>query len=250
MTRTLQADIQQAAAFQHELFPRASQLMALASHHGLDIATRYQGCDTLAGDYWTLRDIDAQHVALCMVDFTGHGVMAALNTAQIHTLLNGEVDLLHPESMAMLLNHHLTRMLAAGNFATYVYAVLNTKTGHMTYTAGGMPPMVIRHASGKMTSLLTNGVPLALSHDLITETRTAKLEKGDTLFIYSDALTDSPHIHGVRWGTEGLVNAIRGLSFDESQTVNQQITGLLDTFYETVQLPVPDDLTLVALRRV
>jgi sigma-B regulation protein RsbU (phosphoserine phosphatase) len=247
LTHKLTNDIEHARTFQHDLLPTPASLTSLAHQHGLDLAMHYQGCDTLAGDYWTVLPLDAHHLAICMVDFTGHGVMAALNTVHLHTLLRGDVDLHHPEAVALLLNHHLGRLLSTGSFATYFYGVLNSHTGHLAYCAGGMPPAIVRHAGGKFTSLLTSGLPLAITPILVTETRHADLRDGDTLLLYSDALTDSPHTNGHRWDMAHMLNLIAQLP--ATTTPQALISHVLDTFYASVQLPVPDDLTLLALRR-
>ncbi|MFZ2587099.1 MAG: SpoIIE family protein phosphatase [Alphaproteobacteria bacterium] len=247
VSRKLSDDLERARAYQLELLPDAATLTNLARRHGLDMAVHYQGCDSLAGDYWTVKHLDPKHIAICMVDFTGHGVIAALNTVQLHTLLHGENDLHHPEAVALLLNHHLNRLLSAGSFATYFYGVFNTTTGHLAYCAGGMPPAIVRHAGGTFTSLLTAGLPLAITPNLPVETRHVDLKDGDTLLLYSDALTDSLHKNGQRWDTSNLLNLIRKLPATTApQTL---LTHLLDSFYATVHLPVSDDLTLLALRR-
>lgn len=247
ITNRLSADLERARTFQHELLPDAATLTNLSRRHGVDMAVHYQGCDSLAGDYWTVKHLDTNHIGICMVDFTGHGVIAALNTVQLHTLLHGENDLHHPEAVALLLNHHLGRLLSAGSFATYFYGVLNTKTGHLAYCAGGMPPAIVRHAGGTFTSLLTSGLPLAITSTLPVETRHADLRDGDTLLLYSDALTDSPHTDGKRWSTANLLNIMTALP--DTSAPNSLISHILDNFYAGVQLPVPDDLTLLALRR-
>ena len=79
---------------------------------------------------------------------------------------------------------------------------------------------------------------------------------GDTLLMVSDGLTDSPH-HGTvsngvcditheRWGSEGLQRVLQSLP--RALSASELLTQMLDVFYATVNLPVPDDLTAVAIR--
>ncbi len=252
----MQDDLARARNFQHDLLPAAEALTSLAAAHGLDLATIYQGCESLAGDYWTLLPLDADHVALCLVDFTGHGVVAALNTVQLHALLHSEDDLSNPVQVAKNLNSHLHALLGVASFATFVYGVLNTRTGALAYASGGAPPMFIRHANGKLTMLDCTGLPLGLDATIEVLPRRAALAPGDTLLMVSDGLTDSPH-HGTmcngvcdltheRWGIEGLQSVLQSLP--RALSASELLTQMLDAFYATVNLPVPDDLTAVAIR--
>lgn len=245
ITNQLAEDIERARVFQQSLMPSPAQLGAIANHHGLDISTIYQGCDTLAGDYWNIIHIDQSHIAFTMVDFTGHGVIAALNTVQFHTLLNAHASNTNPLVMVKLLNHHLYKILATGNFATCVYGVLNTHTGDLAYAGCGAPDMLLRDAQGNTSRLDCKGLPLGISDDLPAEISTVKLHPGDSILAYSDALTDSPHQDGSRWEIDGLLKMVNSLpaTYGSQQTVS----AVLDSFYGTVQLPVPDDLSLISI---
>lgn len=245
ITNRLADDIERARAFQQNLLPSSVQLGAIANHHGLDISTTYQGCDTLAGDYWNILHLDNTHIAFTMVDFTGHGVIAALNTVQFHTLLKAHASNSNPVAMVKLLNHHLQNILTAGNFATCVYGVLNTKTGVLTYTGCGAPDILLRDAQGNTQRLDCKGLPLGISADLPAETATVQLHPGDSIIAYSDALTDSPHQNGERWEIEGLLSTVSKLP--PALCSQQIVTAILDDFYATVQLPVPDDLSVLAI---
>lgn len=238
-------DLERARMFQQDLLPSAASLTSLARAQDLDLAACYQGCDTLAGDYWTLFDLDSHTLAFCLIDFTGHGVLAALNTVQLHTLLHSEDDLHDPVRVATRLNRHLHQLLGTDSLATYVYGVLDTRSGKLAYTAGGTPPLIVRHPDGKATNLDCSGLPLGFGPELDTDLRSATLKAGDTLVAVSDAITEAPHAGGFRWGSEGLEQALRRLPAGLS--ASQLLNKALDDFYATVQLPVPDDLTAVML---
>lgn len=238
-------DLERARTFQQDLLPSAASLTTLARNHNLDLATCYQGCDTLAGDYWTLFELDGENIAFCMIDFTGHGVLAALNTVQLHTLLHHAGDMHDPVRVATRLNRHLHQLLGSDSLATYVYGTLNTHTGKLAYAAGGAPSLVIRHPDGRTTELECSGLPLGFEAHLETVLRGHTLKPGDTLVAVSDAITESPHAGGLRWGQEGLAQALQKLP--SGLPASQLLSRMLDNFHATVQLPVPDDLTALML---
>lgn len=238
-------DIERARIFQQDLLPSAATLTSIAQRHNLGLAACYQGCDTLAGDYWTLFELDATTLAFCLIDFTGHGVLAALNTVQLHTLLHSENHLFDPARVASSLNRRLYQLLGADSFATFVYGILDTSSGKLSYTAGGTPPMLIRHANGQVSALDCSGLPLGTGPDLNIQTHSVTLHPGDTLVAVSDAITDSPHAGGFRWGSEGVSSCLQRLP--KNLNAGQLLSRCLDDFYSTVQLPVPDDLTMVVM---
>jgi sigma-B regulation protein RsbU (phosphoserine phosphatase) len=241
----METDLERARLFQHDLLPSSATVSAIAQRHNLEISTIYQGCDSLAGDYWTILELDASHVAVCLVDFTGHGVIAALNTVQLHTLLSSQTERHNPVAIALNLNHHLHKLLGNGSFASFIYGVLDTATGDFSYAGGGIPPVMIRQNDGSIVRLDCKGLPLGLAPDIEVLPRRTKLMGGDTLLAVSDALTDTLHTDGSRWGGDGLERAVSRIAAgSNTETV---VSQLLETFYDTAQLPVDDDLTIVAL---
>ncbi|MBI1308966.1 MAG: SpoIIE family protein phosphatase [Proteobacteria bacterium] len=253
MTRALQgfaersgADLERARSFQYDLLPSPSSLTQVMQRHDLEVATVYQGCESLAGDYWNILSLDEHQVAICLVDFTGHGVLAALNTVQLHTLLHNQKPLLgKPVLMAQSLNYNLSQLLGGGSFATFMYGVLDTKSGEFSYAGGGAPPLLVRKKDGTLKSLACDGLPLGLGPEIEVLPRRAVLEKGDTLLLISDAMMDAVHSNGRRWSVEGVEQAVRAAPTGMNAT--QVVNFVLDRFYATVNLPVEDDLTMLAI---
>ncbi len=241
------AEIERTRIFQQDMLPKAATLAALAQAHGVQLASSYVGCETLAGDYWTVAEAGPDHLAMGVMDFTGHGLRAALNTVQLHTLLKTEWYLNDPVEIATHLNGSLHQLLGPGCFAAYVYAVLNTKTGDLRYCAGGAPPMLRKSKNGALTELSCNGLPLGLTPKLTPTLRHGTLNAGETLMIVSDAITDAPHQNGVRWGQAGLSAAWQKIpaALHARNALQELMTG----FHKTVQRPVPDDLTMLVVKR-
>lgn len=247
MINAQREEVERTRSFQHDMLPKASALASLAKKHKIQIGTSYMGCETLAGDYWSVAEVGPHHVALAMMDFTGHGVRAALNTVQLHALLKNEWNAADPVGIAASLNISLHGLLGPGCFAAYVYGVLDTQSGTFSYCAGGAPPLMIKSKTGALRELGASGLPLGLTPRLLPALRSAHLDVGETLLIYSDALTDAPHRNGKRWEQEGLKKEWK--SIPSAMLARNSIQALLEKFHSTVVLPVPDDLTVLAVKR-
>jgi sigma-B regulation protein RsbU (phosphoserine phosphatase) len=245
MTMQHLQEMERTRTFQQHMLPKATRISELAKNHRLEVATNFQGCETMAGDYWTLLELSSSKIAFAVVDFTGHGVTAALNTVQLHALLERETEHENPKQVAENLNVHLHHLLGAGSFASYVYGILNTKTGSIEYSCGGAPPMLVRTPAGNIRELTCDGLPLGVAENITVQIRKGQLMKGDTLLIVSDALSEAMHQNGERWGTAGLVKELGRLpvGLGARGLLNQ----LMDKFHNSAKRPIADDITAVAI---
>ena len=55
--------------------------------HGVRFAWAFEPCETLAGDSFNVFTVDEDHVALYLLDFSGHGVAAALQAVALTRVL-------------------------------------------------------------------------------------------------------------------------------------------------------------------
>jgi serine phosphatase RsbU (regulator of sigma subunit) len=98
----------------------------------------------------------------------------------------------------------------------------------------------VLRADGTITELSTWALPLGVSSDEEFPEGSVRLEPGDVLVIYSDGLTEAqPDLLGSR---SRLAAHMAGAA---------DAAGIVDRLVElaTAAGPLPDDLTIVALRR-
>ena len=78
------------------------------------------------------------------------------------------------------------------------------------------------------------------------ETHTVQLNKGDSLFLYSDAITESPSENKERLGTKGLQKIVeQHIKNPNTQTA---LRGIMNAFFEFAPPPPPDDVTAVLFK--
>jgi sigma-B regulation protein RsbU (phosphoserine phosphatase) len=112
---------------------------------------------------------------------------------------------------------HANRLLAADNaaamFVTVFHGVLDLKTGALKYcNAGHNPPYVLRADGGRETLRLT-GVPFGVDADLPYRIAETRLYPGDTLFLFTDGITEAFNPSGEEFGAarlEAALEAARG----------------------------------------
>ncbi len=235
-------ELNRARRLQQDLLPSSQQLIDLKTSSGITIDQLYRASQELAGDYWNIYPLKDGKYAFVIMDFTGHGVVAALNTVRAHSLFLEMEDILDkPEELVKRLNDRLHLQLPAGTFATLVYAVLDPEEDSFTYIGCGHPAFA--HCTEKGIQMVDcSGFPVGLgdSSDLQLTEKTIKLSKGDQIFFYSDALIETEHEDGTMWLDQDLSLLIK----DALAQPAPLIPSLLSKFKETSK-EIKDDLTMV-----
>ncbi|CAH2603090.1 Response regulator [Rhodovastum atsumiense] len=241
------AELAAARQMQETLLPGTALLAQIEGQYGVSLASRFAPSTELAGDLWGAWPIDAERFGLFALDVVGHGTIAAINAFRIHTLLwQGMTDHADPGRFLESLNRKLRPLLAAGQFATMFYAVLDVARDRIDYAAAGYTSPVI--GNGAATRLLDgSGLPLGITQDARYETRTASWMAGEALLLYSDALSEAeaPGQGGSLLGEEGAqCLCTEALRTGSAPLALERLAGAI-----RADAGLDDDLTLVCVMR-
>ena len=240
----VKAELKEAAHLQSLILPSIEQLDALQEKYGVTLAGHYQPSMEMGGDFWGVKPISDSLFSMYVVDFSGHGVHASLNTFRIHTLLNDEqLPLNKPEELLNILNNKLCALLPKGHFATMMYCVVDVQNKEITIAAGGGPSPIYKSNTGTI-SLPLKGFPLGAIEGAAFDAHTYPFTAAHTIMLYSDVLVEmaSPE-------TERLLendDLCRLLQKAKGDEVDGQISEVLTHFNEHIQHnDLADDLTIV-----
>lgn len=245
-----QGELLQARDMQSALLPSQKAMQEIESSFEIQIASHFVPSEELSGDLWGLKQLSDHEIALYLVDFTGHGVMAALNTFRLHTLIEARLPL-HNRSGEYLteLNTHLHDMLMTREFATMFYAVINTKENRMDYAAAATTNPIILQGDGKLTMLSGSGLPLSVKENVVYKTQSLPFKPGDTLITYSDALLEKQRIRDKAFDESALLHTCASLT--PGDTPDLILENIIAEFSRTTgDDKIDDDLTLVILQRL
>jgi len=242
----IERELQAAREMQAELLPSRDHERAMAQH-GLDVASVYATSSELGGDFWGMLELGGHRPGFYVADFAGHGVMSALNTVRLHTLIQQIASVPDdPGSFLRLLNGSLTQLLPTGQFATMICVSFDLAGDSMSYAAAGSPAPLLRAPDGGWQLLDSRGVPLGIAHDAEYTTRTVPFARDGLLFLYSDALAESPLADGTRLGEAGVRKLTAEATFGGAREFLDDVIG---RFRARLAEPPSDDLTGVAIRR-
>lgn len=205
----------------------------------------------VGGDFCRAERYGEDAYCLLLADVMGHGMAAALHTMQLRSLWEDHREALDsPARFLGVLNARLNTLVSdAGYFASAVCFRYNAATGEWQGVRAGHPaPLVIR--SGGVVRWPGKSQPaLGMFPDTAYEETAGRLERGETLLLYTDGAVEIPDAAGVELGEEGL----RGLVADEVARENggELSLGRLEEVLLRWcgQMALPDDLAFLSLRR-
>lgn len=240
----VQMELESARKMQDSILPGKATLAELKARYGITIESLSQASSEIGGDLWGVRMISDTECAIYIADFSGHGVTAALNAFRLQAIFQSMlIDIHAPSLLLQNLNLKLYELLDPGQFATIFYAVINIEKEQLSYAAAGSThPAVIRNRK-KIEWLDGSGLPLG-AHDKTTyDTRVVPFKREDALFLYSDALIETPNKKGELFTPQRIEEYL------PAKTPQQSFKTIVNKFKAHRNETVADDLTLLLLSR-
>ena len=199
----LERDVRVAAEIQRALLPaRRRQLGAI------DIAALSIPCRAIGGDFFDYFERADGATGLVIGDVSGKGAPAALLTAVLQGILSVHAygdDA--PGATVQRVNEALARRSIAARFATMFYGVV-WPDGRMRYcNAGHNPPIVLGTTPSRRLEI--GGTIVGAFADARFEEAALQLTRGDTLFAFSDGLTEAVNREGEEFGDARLIDGVR-----------------------------------------
>jgi serine phosphatase RsbU (regulator of sigma subunit) len=240
----LETEIQLARQIQESFIPET-----LPQHPGWELAARWKTARQVGGDFYDVIELPENRLGIIIADVADKGVPAALFMALTRTLIRAAVaENLSPAEALDRVNDLLIPDTRQGMFVTAVYGILDQDTGEFTYANAGHNPPLWIGSPEQIEKLLRTGIALGVTYSNPMSQRMIGLNAGESLFFYTDGLTEAFSSDGSMFGDSRLLDAIRS---DRSSTAS----GLLDTVESSLNdfiglQPLSDDLTLLVVRRI
>ena len=208
---------------------------------GLQIPAKFVGGDLY--DYY-VRD---NKLLFCVGDVSGKGVPAALLMTISHSLfrtVSARED--HPEQIMETLNSSISDNNPDIMFITMFLGVMDLSTGTIRYcNAGHNPPIVIRNGQAE---LLSTEPSLLLGVEMNAQYTANELTllPGDTLFLYTDGLTEAENIRKELFGER---RALETAAISGALTASEQMERMQQAVHTFVDgAEQSDDLTMLVIR--
>ncbi len=221
----------------------------------------------VGGDFYDFYMLDEDHIALTVADVSGKGVPAALFMVIAKTVLKnatisaagayaggGEPDFAAVVGQA---NRQLCENNKEKMFVTVFFGVLDIRTGVFAYVNGGHnPPLIGRaaggapRAGGSLTwdyvQIENPGFVLGVRKKASFTVEHLTLRRGDTLFLYTDGVTEAMDEEGNLYGEEQLKGYLdRAGNKETAQAILAAVKS--DVSRHVGAAEQSDDITMLAL---
>src|ERR687898_364774 len=167
---------------------------------GWQISPFYRPAREVGGDFYDFFELEDGRVGVVVGDATGKGVSAALLMASARSMLRAVAQASDSPGEALRrVNDPLATDIPPNMFVTCFYAILDPKSGSLTYANAGHDLPYLRR-SGAAEELRARGMPLGLMPGMGYEEKEIILEAGEAALLYSDGLVEAHDPKGEMFG--------------------------------------------------
>ena len=202
----------------------------------------------VGGDFYDYFLVDDDHLMVVIADVSGKGVPAALFMVIAKTLIkNNALAGMEPAQAFTSANEQLCENNGAGLFVTAWACLIELSTGRTLFANAGHNPPVLRHKNGEFEYLRTRpGFVLAGMEGVRYRQHEMTLEPGDTLYLYTDGVTEATDADLTLYGDDRLLASLNRCDDVSAKELLQHVDRDLSGFVNGA--PQADDITMVALR--
>ena len=240
---------------------------------GWELAARFHAAREVAGDFYDAFPLSqGQKIGLVVGDVAGKGVGAALFMTLFRTLIRAtssldsftqradgacaglelldgpSADAATLQNTVVLTNNYFADTHGQSHmFVTLFFGILDPMTGALSYINGGHDPPMIVGSAGVKAYLRPTGPVVGLFYGKDYGVQETHLEPGDTLFAFTDGVTDAQNPSGEFFSQERLMARLAQPVVSASDLLDRIEADLHAHMAGAAQF---DDVTMLAIRRL
>lgn len=240
MNHQMTRDLDIARRVQEALVPER----AYKSDH-IEIRSAYIPSATLSGDFY---DYFAQngHTYLFVADVSGHGLPAAILVSLLKSYIHTEAP--DGGSLAAFmagLNDFLFSVSLPAQYATAALFRIDGD-GRLVYSNAAHPAFLLHRRGGQTELFEQPGNLLGAMPDMPFEEHAINVAPGDTLFVYTDGLTDRVNAEGEFYSIDRVASLLERSQESDMTRLYESIRADVGSFVATEEFK--DDIAFVISR--
>lgn len=196
----LQAEFAEAAEYVRSLLPAPIT-------EPVAIESRFIPSQQLGGDGFDYYWLDRDHLAVYLLDVSGHGSRAALLSVSVLNLLRSRflpnTNFYQPNEVLTALNQLIQMDRQRNMYFTIWYGVYNQKERQLVYASAGHPPALLLSGSSdniQVKQLRTSGcLPIGMFSTAQYVNDCCEIEKISNLYVFSDGIYEIRLPDGTIW---------------------------------------------------
>ena len=219
-----------------------------AEFGAFSISARMTPAQQIGGDFVEFTDSPGGSLFFVLGDVSGKGVAAALFMAASQSaMMSACAEHTGISKIANEANRRLCQQNPMGLFVTCVVGILDLETGRLDYVcAGHEPAYIITPDGGRRALPMTRGLAMGLMDDFDYASGSEVIRPNETLFLYTDGLTDAVDLSGTLFGKDRLEGTLDGASRRSPAEIVDHVWSEIGSF--STGAAAADDMTCLVLR--
>ena len=245
----IKGDLAVAREIQQAILPRIFPPFPEEAVH-MDIAASMNAAKDVGGDFYDFFRIDDDRIGFTIADVSGKGVPAAIFMAVCRTLIRATgIRGVSPSECITYSNDLLSQESVNYMFVTIFYGIYNIRTGEVTYTNAGHNPPYLMKANGTVEILpMSKDIVAGAINGFQFSEETFQLERGDTLLLFTDGVTEAIDPDENEYDNERLKKLLQQCGKLSCQEIVDAVKADVKAFAGDAEQS--DDITLMAMKRL
>jgi tetratricopeptide (TPR) repeat protein len=208
---------------------------------------RYIPSSTLGGDAIGYHWVDDDHLALYLVDVTGHGLDSALLSVTITNVISSNAiagaNPRHPDEVLAALNDAFQGHQHGYKFFTAWYGVYRPSSRELVYASGGHPSAIAVQMGNPPLVFPATGPVLGVSRGMAFPAVSAQIPPKSRLYIFSDGVYEQRRDHAMVWELPACIDYLDQLASHERDVLDRLLekvrelhgSALLDDDFSVIE---------------
>lgn len=238
--KALEQDLELAIKIQRNLLPQNNLTV-----NGWDFCYVYNPVGTVSGDFCDFIKLGDDSVLFALGDVSGKGISASLMMSHLNALIRSLLSFNLPvNEIVTRVNRLFCESTLSTHYATMVFGKADNVGNVELCIAGHNPPLLIQ--GEKVNMINATGVPVGLFCESVYELSSINLQKGDSLILYTDGLTEAS-FNEIEYGEERLKqNLLRSKGFSSGKLLELIISDQKSFIKDSALF---DDITVSVLTK-
>ena len=238
----IESELRIARAIQLGMVPKV--FPPFPEREDVDVYARISPAREVGGDLYGFF-IENDKLYFIIGDVSGKGVPASLVmavTCRLFRTVASYTDT--PEGIVSALNNALSESNDSYMFCTTFVGILDMKSGELKYcNAGHNPPVLLQPDGGALTLDVISNIALGVWYGYEFKGESFMMERGSSLFLYTDGVTEAEDLNKSLYGEERLLNLLRQETSRSPRVITENVIDDVDLHAGTACQS--DDITIL-----
>jgi len=242
----IESELNIASRIQHDMLPMI--FPPFPKNREVDVFASMAAAKQVGGDFYDFFIINPNKLCFVIADVSGKGVPASLFMVISKTLIKSEaMSDISPAEVLCKVNNSLNEGNDEMMFVTVLLCIMDLSTGEVEYANGGHnPPLLMKKEQGVEFLRLDKSKILGVFPDRRYSDQKLTLAPGDTLFLYTDGVTEAMDPDSNQFSEALLHKTLSGLQGLSVEKVEEGVQKAVNDFVKDAEQS--DDITMLVVR--